>query len=163
MKKYILILIALISLNANAQVYDCCPQGVLRVTVTLNKTQINNLHTTPVLAIIPEELPTGLVSAVRWSSAPEIHVKSAGTPFIFSDSGSVLISNGATGLGLMGSFSSPCIISDGVYIGLVPDIYKAVTANIVDGKVWIYSTSPITGGGATSKMVFTFYTYRVNY
>lgn len=141
---------------------NCCAYVT---TVPLNKNQINNLHNSPVLAIVP---PTAL--GVRLVKTVVLKTYFDGVNFVFASGEYINISNGAGVLPIMSTFSDPCVTDEGgIYSGSFYHNYEITRSGQVIGgqtnfgQVWISSTYPITGGGANCKMIFTFYYELVNY
>lgn len=141
---------------------NCCAYVT---TITLNKTQINNLHNSPVLAIAP---PAGF--GVRLVKTVVLKTYFDGVNFVFASGEYINISNGAGVLPIMSTFSDPCVTDiGGIYSGSFYHNYEVIrNGQMVNnqtnfGQVNISATFPITGGGTNCKMIFIFYYDLVNY
>lgn len=173
MKNYILILFVLTCFTSFSQrgggnatvnvrsTTECCPYYI---EVTLNKSQINSLHNTPITAIVP---PSGF--GVRLVRPVTMNTYFDGTFFVFASGEYINLYNGANVLPLMTQFSDPCVTDQGIFSGSYWHTYELVRSGQVinsqtqNGAVQIKSTFPITGGGTNCSIVFRIYYELVQY
>lgn len=173
MKNYILILFALTCFTSFCQrgsggatvnvrsTTECCPYYI---EVTLNKSQINSLHNTPITAIVP---PSGY--SVRWTRPVVMQTYHDGVQFVFASGEYIELFNGASVLPIMAQFSDPCVTGQGTFVNYYWLTYESVRYGQVingqtqNGAVQIRSTFPITGGGTNCSIVFRIYYELVPY
>lgn len=173
MKNYILILFTLLTFGSFSQVTarpQCCPHYV---EITITGTNLDSLHIDSVLAITP----TANGKGIRLTNPPVIKSYHDGTPLIFASGEFVKIINeygdvsGYDG-GEMSAFSDQLITpTEGIGQGFFYQSYYIpyqiqITPSLpftCTGKVYIWSTFPITGGGANAKLVVCIWYEEITY
>jgi hypothetical protein len=118
----------------------CCHK-----TIILDLGAINNLHTTPIPAIVP---PNGY--GVRFTCPPQIRTDAGSIPFSFSNAGFIELNNGASSFSGIAAFPSSFVTNPGTYQASSVLAHKVGFGN--DSTVSIYATSAISGGSSTASI-----------
>lgn len=140
--------------NGNTfHIVKCCPKKAI---VTLNKSQINNLHLNPVELIVP---PANY--GVKLVYSPQKEVFMDGVQFVFASGQYVNLVNGANVLSLVSQFSDPCVTEEGTFQGSYWHTYQSVKDNQQNATLRVMSDFPITGGGDNCFMRFTLWYFLV--
>lgn len=166
MKNLIVTLLLLaFSFNAESQIIKPTPYTMdtnccARVrTITLNKAQIEALHTTPVTAIIPE---TG--EAVKFVKPPIMVNDMAGGQNQMTTQQWVKVRNHALTYTDMSTFEDYQVTASGRYSGSYWHSYELIRRGqtiipgfVSDGRVFIQATAPIYDLAPNATLTFIFY------
>ncbi len=173
MKNYIFTLFAFATISVCAQTTSRPPCCSNFIEITIEGTDLDSLHIDSVLAIAPTVAGRG----IRLTKPPIIRAFHDGTPLIFASGEAVKIINeygdiSGYGNGEMSSFGDPLITpTEGIGAGSFWHSYFVPFAGQVTpsipgtctGNVYIWSTFPVSGGGANAKLIVSIWYEEITY
>lgn len=150
-------------------IYGCCP-NVLEVTITGGN--LDSLHADSLAILMPNP-----GKAYRLTNPPIMRVYHDGMALGYASGEQIQIINdmggpGGFGDGLMASWGDPCVTpyqgaSQGTFwhncLLLSNGQYVPALGGTTDGTIYVWSTYPITGGGANARIVITIWYEEISY